>query len=72
MRSQIVVVCALWLAGLTGRPHDLVKEEGFFDRATAKDTRESLHRPECTEQIRQALCPEEKPRSTECIKVCGK
>jgi hypothetical protein len=36
-----------------------VKEEGFFDRAAAKDTRERLQRPECTEKVRQALCPEE-------------
>lgn len=72
MRCQAIVICALWLAGLTGCPHDLVKEEGFFDRAAAKDTRERLQRPECTEKVRQALCPEGEPRSEECIKVCGK
>jgi hypothetical protein len=72
MRCQIVAVCALSLAGLTGCPHDWVKEEGFFDRTEAKDNRERLETSECTEQARQALCPEGKPRSEECIKVCGK
>jgi hypothetical protein len=70
MRCQLVV-CALWLAGLTGCPHDLAKAEDFFDRSATKDTQESLHRPECTEQVHKALCPEGEPRSKECIKVCG-
>lgn len=72
MRCQTLSVCALWLVGLTGCPHDLVKEEGFFDRAASKDTREHLQPPACTEEVRQTLCPEGKPRSEECVTVCGK
>jgi hypothetical protein len=59
------------LATLTGCPPDWVKEEGFLDRAAAKDTEESLALPECTKQVRDELCPAGKPRSPRCIQVCG-
>ncbi len=53
-------------------PHDWVKEEGFFDRAEAKDNRERLQPTECTPEVRKELCPEGKPKSERCIEVCGK
>jgi hypothetical protein len=55
---------------LTGCPHDLVKEEGFFDRAAAKDTQESLKPPECTDEVRKKLCPDGKPPSKQCLEIC--
>jgi hypothetical protein len=71
MRSQTVVTCALWLATLTGCPPDWVKEEGFLDRAAAKDTEEGLRLPECTDEVRAELCEGEKKDSFKCKQVCG-
>jgi hypothetical protein len=50
---------------------DWVKEEGFLDRAAAKDTEESLGHSECTAEVRAKLCAGEKQYSEECKKVCG-
>jgi hypothetical protein len=47
-----------------------VKEEGFFDRAVAKDSHERLEPPECTPEVREELCPDGKPASPECRKIC--
>jgi hypothetical protein len=64
--------CVLWLAGLTACPHAFGRG-GTIDRAVAKDTQEDLDQlqPKCTDQLFEILCPEERPPSEECLRVCG-
>lgn len=45
-------------------------QEGFLDRAAAKDTREGLMIQQCTQRVYNEVCYPD-PKSPECRKRCG-
>lgn len=66
------VVCAVWLAGLTGCPHAFGRG-GSIDRAAEKDVKENLgpQRRDCTAEDRARFCANGQQRSEACLRVCG-
>jgi hypothetical protein len=69
MRRFVLAVCTLASATLLGCSL-FNGQEGFLDRAAAKDTKEGLTIIKCTDRVRKLYC-EPDQSAPKCREYCG-